>query len=161
MIVIIRHGEKPEPPLTEGHDLSDRGRIRAAALVPYVLCTFGKPDILVATKLPKRADDNRTNETLRPLAKKLGRKIKTPAEADEPERAAEYILDRADAKRFILVCWEHHAIPRLAEALGASHVPKKWPDDRFDQALVLRPGRSFAILPQMLLYGDTSEPLSR
>lgn len=45
-VLLLRHGEKPK----KGHELNTRGQIRAAALAPYLLAAFGKPDFLWATK---------------------------------------------------------------------------------------------------------------
>ena len=62
-----------------------------------------------------------------------------------------------------VIAWEHKVLPSLVGHVPhAPNVPANWPEDRFDLVWVLdRTGSewSFAQLPQMLLAGDSAEPI--
>lgn len=156
-VIIIRHGEKPLPPLPEGHNLSVRGRIRAAALAMKIVDTYGKPDVLLATNSPKH---NRTQETLLPLSKLIDVKIKKNFGAEEPEKQVDQILKKWPNK-LVLVCWEHHMISRMTKALlGVTENIPEWNDNIFDQFWVVNMTSwslnksTLIIAPQQLLFGD-------
>ena len=64
----------------------------------------------------------------------------------------------------VLVAWEHKRLPGLIDLLpDAPHVPRHWPDNRFDLVWILdrtARGWSFSQLPQLLLAGDRATPIS-
>jgi hypothetical protein len=64
----------------------------------------------------------------------------------------------------VLVAWEHKLIPALVERLpDPPSIPGDWPDDRFDVVWLFDrtdTGWSFSQLPQLLLSGDSANPIS-
>lgn len=155
-ILLLRHGEKPK----KGHELNLRGQIRAAALAPYLVATFGKPDALYATKFCSEDLGRRTQETLQPLADKLNLPVVTNWVADDFGEQAKELLSTKTNGTLSIVCWEHNAIPGLAKALGAKK-PPEWKDKNFDRVWELVwPGvigeetLELHFHKQSLLYGD-------
>lgn len=189
-ICVIRHGEKPgvvgNDEGVDGsgqpneHSLTPRGWQRAGALAVL----FDDPSLTAARGLATPArlfgpdygdhtDRRRTTETLSALAAKLqvdgtNVEIEHPVALDhEPELAA--ALREAGAGP-VLVCWEHHRIPDLADALltGTNqHPPKPWPEERFDVIWVFKldttsqpPTYAFSQMPQNLLGDDADTILA-
>lgn len=172
-ILIVRHGEKPklaeESTALEASVLSPKGYVRAYALAPYFINTFGEPHVVFAQQ-PDGADESlRPLETCTPtaLAMKMpwgkSARVNTSYAIDQIDEMADHILqsDVYDDK-LVVICWEHHHINNLAKALGANKnmVGKNWPDDVFDTTYVLtyKDGTlaSFEKQPQKLLYGDSA-----
>jgi phosphohistidine phosphatase SixA len=165
-VLIIRHGEKPGDPATDGaddgRDLSTRGFERAGALAVYIPATFGPPDFLFATEESKHS--NRPVETITPLAKVLGIEINSKHADDDFQKVADDILSNAKyAGKLVLICWHHGKIPKLTAALGGSAPFDPWPGDVFDRVWSLDlpvPAAADGIpvqnTPQMLLFGDSS-----
>jgi hypothetical protein len=64
-----------------------------------------------------------------------------------------------------LISWQHEEIPAILAVFGRQVTrapPTSWPDDRFDMVWVLTPrsdGWSFTQVPQLLLDGDSAEPV--
>jgi hypothetical protein len=165
-VMIIRHAEKPD----EGHCLSVRGWQRAAALVPFFVgelsdeCGdpepgFGKPAAIYAQKSDAEHKSRRPFETVQALAVALKLDIKGFAHDDFKAMIREIQGMPAYAGKLVLICWEHHAIPDLAEALGVDD-PPDWPGHSFDRVWVIKRRDGKAKLhdvPQKLLYGDTDD----
>ncbi|MEO5747011.1 MAG: hypothetical protein ABIQ61_03540 [Ornithinibacter sp.] len=72
----------------------------------------------------------------------------------------------------VLICWDHHNVGDIVAALNdlIDVTPRigpgtGWPDDRFDMVLTLNrhsdgtPGYTFDQVPQLLLAGDSTDPL--
>jgi hypothetical protein len=63
----------------------------------------------------------------------------------------------------VLLVWEHKEIAPLAALIpDAPKIPKRWPDDRFDIVWIFdrtATGWTFSQQPQLLLSGDSSEPI--
>jgi len=169
-IIIVRHGEKPElshqSTALQADVLSSRGYVRAYALAPYFINTFGQPDYVFAQQ-PDGSDESlRPLETCTPTAQTIKMpwgdyaKVNVDYSMNAFKDLANHLLSdsRYDGKR-VVICWEHHHINSLAQALGVKEVLAKWPDNVFDVSDVLtyKDGSltSFERLPQQLLYGDT------
>ena len=172
-ILIIRHGEKPgnaadedqDPagPVAKGAaDLSTRGYERAGALAPYFPATFAKPDFLFATKAS--SSSNRPVETITPLAQALNLTINSQY-ANTKEDIAKLVAELQSNPMYngktVLICWHHGKIPKLAHDLGVSKdkITDPWPDAVFDWVWQIDNSGGKArltILPQKLLYGDSS-----
>ncbi|MER6873458.1 hypothetical protein ABT279_25220, partial [Amycolatopsis sp. NPDC000673] len=103
-------------------------------------------------------EGTRPRETAGPVAERLGKTVLTTyAKGSESALAAE-VARRTEPT---LISWQHEEIPALAAAFGAT-TPQKWPDDRFDVVWVLTPagsGWALAQVPQLLLAGDSAEPI--
>lgn len=162
-IIIIRHAEKP--PDDSKESLSLKGQERAMALVPYLTEMLGARDkaslpFLFATKIGRKKPDNHTHETLEPLSRQLGIRIRAPYANSEYEALArELLTERVYAGRTVLVCWTHTRIPDLVKALGVNLKLPAWDENVFDRALVVtfEGGKAkMENLPQKLLYGDSS-----
>jgi hypothetical protein len=163
-VLIIRHGEKPGDPATDGADdgpdLSTKGFERAAALAVYVPATFGPPDFLFATTESKHS--NRPVETITPLAQALGIEINHKhADGDFAKVADDIRKNPKYAGKLVLICWHHGNIPALTSALGGSPPFKPWPATVFDLVWSLdlpipAPAAGIQVenIPQLLLFGD-------
>jgi hypothetical protein len=175
-IMLIRHAEKqpddpPGPPPyginedgeQDRHSLSPRGWQRAGALIGFfarpIPGPIAKPNVLYACAVDTSegvGDDSksvRPQQTVMPLARKLGVVINTDFVIGEEAQLATSIRSRLGV---VLVAWEHKHIPLIATALGAD-APSAWPDDRFDMVWVLTPRGDrhyLAIVNQSLLQGD-------
>jgi hypothetical protein len=180
LIMVIRHAEKPAdtpPPHgvnTDGdHDkesLIVQGWQRAGALAPYFAPTRGplqytqlaKPQVLFASGLSESKSE-RPVETITPLAQKAGLTIDdTYSKGDESEVANAAMGQKVP----VLICWQHQDIPAIANAIlknSPDKAPQSWPDDRFDLVWVftLQNGTyTFQQVPQMLLAGDSPDPIT-
>jgi hypothetical protein len=162
-IIIIRHAEKP-PDDNKG-SLSLKGQERAMALVPFLTEMLGakdksSPPFLFATKIGRKKPDNHTHETLGPLARQLGTRIRAPYANSEYEALARELLsDRVYEGRTVLICWTHTHLPELVKALGVSPELPAWDENVFDRVLVVtfEGGKAkMENLPQKLLYGDSA-----
>lgn len=155
-IYVIRHGEKPADPSPtaapgppfgvdidgnqNAHSLLPRGWQRSGALAVLFDPAVGalQAGLRTPTGLyspsygkPDKTQVHRTYQTIQGLAGRLGLPIhsKVP-EGQEPD-LAEAILGSGD--QVVLICWEHHHIPALAQAIPTvDATPTVWPGDRFD-----------------------------
>lgn len=136
-VLIIRSGEEPK-----GSDihLSDEGKARAKALAQWIPATYGKPDVLIASK--PTGSSRRAVETLEPLAAALKLKIQDQAPSGDFAKLAARLLKEPEfAGKLIVICWMRGSIPDLATALGASK-PPAWPDTQYDHVWRLQFGSS-------------------
>ena len=140
VILIIRHGEKPD----SGCGLSPEGQERAMAYVNYFknFTVDSKPlrlDYLFAGADTK--DSHRPRLTIEPLGKALGLSIDTRFQNTEFSELAHEIQIRPHGKN-ILICWRHGEIPNLLSAFGVDpgkFIPNaKWPEDVFGWLFQLR-----------------------
>jgi hypothetical protein len=179
VVMIIRHAEKPLTPdvphgvsidgLADRDSLTPRGWQRAGALVGFfsgerkgVLRT---PTHLFASRVVPESGSRRSFETLQPLSERLGLSIDTRFAKNELAELAAAVRATTGV---VLVAWEHHLIPALANILvgDTSSAPQVWPDDCFDMVWVIDPGvggatGSFQQVPELLLAGDRSGAIGR
>ena len=140
-IILVRHAEKPADP-NDPH-LSSAGVKRAEQLVSFIttdpaMTKFGLPVAVFATQTTKHDDGQRTQETVAPLARKLGLTVQTPALGKDYAVAAKMILSNpAYTGKTIIICWNHEEIPQLAAALGVTPQPPKWKASVFDLVYVI------------------------
>lgn len=178
-IMIIRHGEKPpvggDGVNVEGksdpHSLTPQGWQRAEALAVFfagdaVRSPFLRPGTLVAPNYGSNADSHRPVETLIPCSRSLALHIDTPEAEGHEEKLAKWLI--ATPTTPVLVCWEHHHIPALAQALahlvGVTDLPSnanEWPEDDYSTALIFTPSgsRSYSLTQtsEALLPGDPGD----
>ena len=156
VVLIIRHGEKPE-----GKDphLSKRGYERAEALARVIPEHFPKPDFLFATQAS--AGSVRPIETITPLSKTLHEEIDESFKNDAvSELAHKILIDPKYEGQVVLIAWHHGKIPALAHALGASEAPGEWESNVFDRVWEIRFHKDkveFRNLPQRALSGDAEK----
>lgn len=178
LIMIIRHAEKPAGSGTpqgidvngnaEPHSLTVAGWTRAGALVELFAPGAGslraglaRPTAIYAAG-GTGGEGQRPRETVSPLAARLGLSVTTTfAKGGEAALAAE----AAHRPGATLISWQHEEIPALTTAVGTitPAPPQSWPDNRFDVVWVLAPtaaGWSFTQVPQLLLAGDSADPIS-
>jgi hypothetical protein len=190
-IYIIRHGEKPADPDPSGHrkapdapfgvdlegkqsphSLVPRGWQRAGGLVALFDPAIGggKSGLQTPTALlspvhggPGKNAGHRTYQTIEGLGSRLGITIDSDfAVGQEAQLAASVVNDHSGV---VLICWEHHHIPRIASALPVVRgtvIPSAWPKHRYDVVwtFTLAPDAAttqyaFGQIPQLLLSGDS------
>jgi broad specificity phosphatase PhoE len=152
-IFIIRHAEKPEK--GDSPHLSEKGRLRAAALPRYPLPTLA--GIFAAKTSPESA---RPVETVTPLAAASGLSISADIKNKEFPQLVDEVLSGRLAGKDLLICWHHEEIPHLTRSLGVNLTRSyKWHDvyDRIWVVTYLKDGTpSFEDRPQRLLPGDST-----
>jgi hypothetical protein len=187
-VMIIRHGEKPLVPdglgqimpfglLENGehseYGLTVRGWQRAGALAilfapegakfrPNSLTT---PNTIFASAIGPHGWSQRMQLTIGPLRQKLGPNIAVNTDfrkGDEEQMVAAALR----CSGTVLICWAHEALPPIGAKIfgGPEEIPSVWPEHRFDLVWVFDrcqdpPGWTFQQIPQMLLAGDSTEPI--
>jgi len=154
------------------YSMTPRGWQRAGALIALFV---GRPDTTVPALLPTpthlfasevgpHSQSRRPEETLMPIAARLGLTITESFLQDQVDELAS-ALSTCDGH--VLVAWEHKRIPLIASRLvaDASTVPQVWPDDRYDVVWIIEPGPAGGALrlrqvPQLLLGGDRPDPIA-
>jgi hypothetical protein len=175
-IMIIRHGEKPAASGSpfgvaidgsqDSESLIVQGWQRAGALTtlfapsrgPVQSPELATPQFLYASGIAKHSSSKRPQETITPLQQKISVAIDTGfLKGDEAAMAD----DAASQNGIVLICWEHEAIPAIANQILGNNtiVPQTWPGDRFDLVWVFDLNAStgqysFTQVPQLLLAGD-------
>ena len=149
VVLIIRHGEKPDT----GRDLSPAGQERAEAYKDY----FQKftvdskpltPDVIFAAK--DTNGSRRPRQTVEPFAKAAQLPIDTRFSSNQSAELAAALRATDQGKR-ILISWHHTDIPDLLRALGAK--PKsllpggKWPDAVFGWVILLSYDQDGRLIP--------------
>ena len=186
-IMIIRHAEKPTttpPPPTNGvtitgtqdqDSLIPRGWQRAGALVtlfspsrgPLQNSDIATPQFIFATSTSD-TEGNRPEETITPLAEKLGL---VPVLIGDTQ-LGEVVTAAINSNGVVLICWPHGEIPKLARLIPLSTridpnlIPSSWPSDRFDVVFVFDLDTTstgtfytFNQVPELLLAGDSPNPI--
>jgi hypothetical protein len=163
-IILLRHAEKP-PDKSNVH-LSERGELRARALVAHLttnpaFVTNCLPAALFAPEVKRRGHSRRPYETLEPLAQHLKLSVQTPYGPSDYAALAEHVLSdpRLDGKT-VIVCWIHDYLPALAKALGVKPEPARWKGSVYDRVWVITYADHRAVLanlPQHLLPGDSTK----
>lgn len=178
-IMFIRHAEKPAPDLGSGVDangkadeesLAVRGWQRAGALARFFCPAEGAhaakltPGSVFAPGTGPASKSRRSMQTVAPLVALL-------QETSAVNFVTAYLKDDGVAlmkdvlaqSGVVLIAWEHKILPSLIAYLPhAPKVPASWPEDRFDLVWVLdrtADGWIFTQLPQMLLAGDSTQPI--
>ena len=181
-ILLIRHAEKPDDEhqgvnefeVNDTESLIPRGWERAGALAAFLVGPNGSltPDRIYVSSPDKEkvaphvkigSKSSRSLETVTPLAEKLNKiPIQTFGKGDEQD-----LVDAIVAlEGTTLVCWQHEAIPQIAELIMGSSagIPDAWSDDRFDviwsftKAHVGAPW-TFKQICQRFLPGDGLDPM--
>jgi hypothetical protein len=183
-IMFIRHAEKPKNGLPRGvtldgtedpESLTPRGWQRAGALVRH-FCprpdlfqgseeqTAMTPTVVFAAGTGPDSPSQRPIETATPLVDLLNTLRPTPFITHHLKADHKAVMDDVLAQTgTVLLVWEHKEIAPLAALIpDAPKIPKRWPDDRFDIVWIFdrtATGWTFSQQPQLLLSGDSSEPI--
>jgi hypothetical protein len=166
--------------------LIPQGWQRAGALVALFAPSRGPlqdprlatPKFIYAAKSPDPQEGNRPEQTVMPLVAKLQKQAGKSEALLEPnfhfkkgheKKVAESALS---CDGVVLISWPHGRIPALASYIPlcpkSQPLPKgKWPGNRFDMVWVFDydtkskgGGYIFCQVPQLLLAGDNSEPIT-
>ena len=181
-IMIVRHAEKPADsgkphgvnPDGEKDDesLVVAGWQRAGALAVLFAPSHGAlqnpalatPEFLFASGVAKHSESERPQETITPLAAKLGLSINTQAAKGQEGQVAALAMGCGG---YALIAWEHQDIHLIANAImgNDTSVPQTWPGSRFDLVWIFDwnpAGKSyvFSQVPQQLLAGDLPTVIS-
>ena len=129
---------------------------------PYL----SRPTLIAAPSYGK-PEKHRTYQTVWPLALKFGATPTVTVAVGDEDQLVAWLLEQSD--QTVLVCWEHDHIQdimaQLAPVISGGDVPGPWPSDRFDIVVALTPDPanpgSYEChqVPQLLLAGDSSEPI--
>jgi hypothetical protein len=159
-VIIIRHAEKPP----SGDDLNAKGRMRAAALVPYFLeapevLEFKTPVAIYAQKSTESHKSLRPVNTVKELAKALKQELVQYPREDAMVMVKDIMSKKEYEGRMVLICWSHTGIPDMAKAFGAKEVPE-WPGSVYDRNWVITFDKgtvNFKNVPQKLMFGDSEK----
>ena len=173
-----------------GHQNQDslipQGWQRAGALValfspargPLQHRKLATPQFIYATKSPDPEEGNRPEQTVTPLVAKLqkqGGESEAPFEPNfnfKKGKEGKLAESALSCDGVVLISWPHGRIPALAKKIPLSPNSKpiptgKWPSNRFDMVWVFdydtrckTGGYIFSQVPQLLLAGDSSEPIT-
>jgi len=120
-VVLVRHAERES--LWDGDSpLSPAGQRRIQSLVP-LLETF-RPTTLYTSDLA------RTQQTLAPLAARLGLKPLIRSKGDTATLPAEILRDHRGET--LVVCWHHDLMKKLVRGLGVKGAVPYWSLDTYD-----------------------------
>jgi hypothetical protein len=178
-IMVIRHAEKPNDDGSvagisptgqpDPEALVVRGWQRAGALVRFIGPLHGAftdkrlatPDVIFASAVAKHSKSWRPQQTVLELASALQLKLDLRFAKNDEARLVESAIA---ANRHVLIAWEHEGIPDIANRILGSNTisPQKWPGSRFDVVWIFdRQGNgwTFAQVPQLLLSGDSAQPI--
>ena len=104
----------------------------------------------------------RPKQTIAPLATALNLSVRSFLKGQEPELVAAVKA----AEDPVLICWQHEAIPEIANLIrgSADGVPLRWPGHVYDLVWVLdlqdSGAWSFAQVPELVMPGDSEKPIS-
>jgi hypothetical protein len=179
-IMVIRHAEKPSDDNSvkgvsvdgapDPEQLAVRGWQRSGALVRFFAPLNGTfvdqrlatPRVIFASSVGKHSKSLRPQHTVLELTAVL--KLVLMLSHPKGDEAA-LVTDAVAANGPVLIAWEHEAIPDIANRIlgNGRTCPQKWPGSRFDLVWVfdrqIGSGWSFAQVPQMLLSGDSAQPI--
>src|ERR1700761_1077824 len=132
VIVLIRHGEKPD----KGNNLSCKGENRALALPKVLHKKFGIPDhIYVPTVTTgSKTTQARMFQTISPFAIKFNQNIDSQFNEKDSTGVAAYLKTKHGIQ---LLCWEHSVIAPIVRALGVNDPTLKWKGDDFDSIWIV------------------------
>jgi phosphohistidine phosphatase SixA len=139
-VVVVRHAERQS--LVDSNSLlSETGLRRAKNLVP-LLESF-RPSALYAS------DMERTQQTLTPVAAKLGMKLLIRSRGDSEALAAEILQDQRG--HTVVVCWHHDLMAKLVRALGVKGPVPYLSFDSYDWLWIVHiPAKGEATLEERL-----------
>lgn len=179
IIMVIRHAEKPDAGNAgvqldgsqDDESLIVQGWQRAGALAVLFdpsRASLQSPDLAVplflfAAKFDPAKHSKRPFQTLEPLSLKLNLTINDTFKKDD---YAKMLADAMACEGNVLIAWQHQDIPAIGNVITGNDttVPQQWPGDRFDLVWVFTAqtagGYSFVQVPQLLLAGDQSTPIS-
>lgn len=177
-IMVIRHAEKPDDSVgTQGVDergrpdpreLAVRGWQRAGALVRFYAPRDGHfadprlamPSVIFAAS--PRGRSLRSLHTVHGLARALGLPVRD--EFGTADQVPDLVASALACDEVVLISWRHESIATIGRTLLLQHAAiPDWDEDRFDLVWVFaaaRDGWTFEQVPQLLLPGDSPDPIA-
>ncbi|HEY8096421.1 MAG TPA: histidine phosphatase family protein [Methylobacter sp.] len=130
-VVMIRHGEKPDP----GDNLSCQGENRALQLPAVLYQKFKIPDYtyIPALKTGDATKHSRMFQTVSPFAIKYNLTVDSKYDTDDYAKVADNVKKKTGT---VLMVWEHKAIRPIAEQLGVKN-PPAWEGSDFDSIWII------------------------
>jgi len=126
-VYLIRHGEKPD----SGNGLSAQGVERAQCLRTVFGASSSYNIGHIMAETPKSSGKRqRPYDTVEPLAEDLGLTVDVSCDRDDEDCVSD-VVQKYDGPGNILICWEHHELNNIAEAIGAKNVDN-YPDDSYN-----------------------------
>lgn len=178
-IMLIRHAEKPTSAVkgvtsagkVNAEELVVRGWQRGGALVRLLSPRDGKPadprlaqpKTIFASRVGRHSKSLRPQHTVLELSKVLKLRLDLRYRKGDEAELAKCAVAAAGP---VLIAWEHENIPDIVNGIvgNKSTCPQKWPGARFDVVWVLdrqkNGGWAFSQVPQLLLSGDSKEPIA-
>jgi hypothetical protein len=139
-VLILRHGEKP----ASGENLTCQGENRALRIPGTLYKKFGKIDYIYVPTVVSRGGKtlhSRMFQTATPIAIRNGLDINSQYSGTDADLVAQSVLGK---KGTVLLVWNHSAIAKLAQSLGAT--APTWKDEDFDSILVISYPKGKAVL---------------
>jgi hypothetical protein len=152
-VVIIRHGEKPEP----GDNLSCQGENRALQIPEVIKQKYGIPNFsyVPTLSLGSSTSHARMFQTITPFAIKYNLTVNSAYGEKDTSKAAADVMKKTGT---VLMVWEHSNIQALAISLGAKSAPP-WPSGNdFDSIWVVTYQKGIATLTTTDSEGITPSP---
>ena len=145
-VILVRHAEKVIDPNNSDPDLSPAGQARAQELVRM----FGDAGInaIYATQY------KRTQESVRPLADRLGLPVNLVDSKKTPELIKQLLLDHRG--QTILVAGHNNSVPEIIAALGGPTYPTI-PENEYDNLFIVTVYRTGKARVVKMKYGSVSE----
>ncbi len=145
-LILVRHAEKVIDPNNSDPDLSPAGRARAQELVRM----FGDAGInaIYATQY------KRTQESVRPLADRLGLPVNLVDSKKTPELIKQLLSDHRG--QTILVAGHNNSVPEIIAALGGPTYPTI-PESEYDNLYIVTVYRTGKARVVKMKYGSVSE----
>jgi len=141
-VVIVRHGEKPK----HGENLTCQGENRAQQLPAILHRKFGKFDHIYVPTVASHGDKtlhSRMFQTATPAAIRNDLEINSQFPGTDTDSVAKSVLEK---KGTVLLVWNHTAVAKLAQSLGAN--PPVWKDWDYDSIWVITYPQGKAVLRQ-------------
>ena len=142
-VILVRHAEKNIEPSNPDPDLSPAGRARAQELV-HVLGEEGV-NAIYATQY------KRTQDTVRPLAAKLGLSVNL-VDAKNTQELVNQIIT-VHSGQTIFVAGHNNTVPEIIAALGGGNFPVI-PESEYDNLFIVTVYRSGKAKVVKLKYGS-------
>jgi phosphohistidine phosphatase SixA len=126
-VLLLRHAERQS--IFDGDSpLAEAGLRRAQALVP--LLEGFRPTVICTS------DRKRTQQTMAPVAAKLGLVPLVRPKGGSEALAAEILRDHRG--QTVVVCWHHDLMKKLARGLGVQGPVPYWSLDTYDRLWIIR-----------------------
>ncbi len=182
-IMVVRHGEKPgKPPPPNGID-SKGEKLDPDCLIPQgwqrsgaLACLFSdmgveaRKHLAVPTKVyatNPASKSKRPKETVSAVSELQLKGAEPDTTWGEGQETTLVEHAKDDAKKGpVLIGWHHQKIPAIANAIvgNTTTTPQHWPGKRFDMVWVFElqgdGSWKFDQVPQMVLFGDSDDPIS-